>query len=291
MEEPLEILLLEDGDSHSSFRTQNVPGSTARRVLIDRGEALILRVSLASVTHGDFSSSSRSNDGASLLVFEFRFLSMNPARRFKSARVELRFEDASGNVRNRPEVWAIAPEGKVAVNRTTTTKDVEHQAAAGLTAGGLLSGAVGAEVGYVWEASQTVEKVHATTLAGTKRLTEKFGGDNSVVWKLEEDEVKKDGLPSFLRTAVLLRRRDDLPFRFAIDAEYKMDFAGRVQTLFGGQRPDPVDPVQLDIDGKADLEDLGIETLDGDAVDLTNMKEMDISKHADVVMATLVTTP
>ena len=286
MDEPFEILLHEDPQNNSAFRTQNAPGETARRVLIDRGEALILRASLLSITHGDFSPSS--DHGASLLVFEFQFLSMNAARRFKSARVEIRFEDASGNVGNRPEVWAIAPKGKLAINRTTSKKDVRHQANVGLNAGGLLSGVVGGEVGYVWEASQTVEKTHATTLTGTARLTEKFGRDNSVVWELQEDGTKKDGLPSFLRTAVLLRRKDDVPFRFVMDAKYEMDFAGKMQTLFGRKRADPVDFVQIETDGKMDLDGLGIEHLDEET---TNMKEMDISKHADVVMASLLTTP
>ncbi|KAK0648273.1 hypothetical protein B0T16DRAFT_407953 [Cercophora newfieldiana] len=284
--EPVDIVLFEEGDTRaeSGYRTKNAPGDVARNVLIDRGESLVLRASLASVTNGDFTPE---KDAASLLVFEFNFLSMNSGRRFKKAAITLTFDDASGDLRNRPEVWAIAPQGKIAINKTTTTKDVKQGFNAGVSAG--FSGASG-ELGYVWEASQVQEKVHATTLSGTKRLIgSDFGKDNSALWTIEEDAVTKAGLPSFLRAAVLLRRRDDVPFQFTICVEYDTDLKGVFKRLIGQEKPDPVDPVQLD--SETDLDELGIATLGEGKVDRSNMKEMDIAKQADVVLATLLTVP
>jgi len=278
--EPVDILLLEEGDPNSGFRTKNAPGDAARRVLVDRGEALILRATLVGVTHGDFQPD---GDAATLLIFEFNFISMNQLRRFTNVQITLTFNDESENVKNRPEVFEIAPKGKFAINKATSTKDVKHSVNTSLN--GNVAG-VGGQLGYVWEMSQVKEKEHATTLAGVPRLFAKWGKDNGVIWNLEEDPKKKDGVPSFLRAAVLLRRKADVPFSFTIDVESGVDLGGKFRRLLGKEKPEPVDPVQLD--ENTDLDELGINGLDPATTDLNNMKEMDIAKHANVVLATLL---
>jgi hypothetical protein len=286
--QPVDIVLFEEGDprGESGYRTKNAPGQVARNVLIDRGESLVLRASLASVTHGDFSPNH--DDGASLLVFEFRFLS-NSGRRFKKATITLVFDDASGDLRNRPEVHAIAPpEGKIAINKATSTKDVKHQFNAGLNVG--VTGG-GGELGYAWEASQVKETTHATTLTGFKRRDGDWGAPNMARWIIEEDHVARDGIPTFLRAAVLLRRRDDVPFKFTIGVEYDTDLKGVFKRLIGQEKPDPVDPVQLGGETARELDDLRIATLDPKLVDLSNMKDMDIAKQSEVVLATLLSLP
>jgi hypothetical protein len=283
MSAPIDVFLLEEGDSNSGFRTKNAPGDEARRVLVDRGQSMVLRAALVSVTHGDFTPD---KDAASLLIFEFNFLARG-GRRFTSADITLTFHDESGNVKNRPEVWAIAPEGHHSINKTVSVKDVKQGFNAGLSGG---AAGVGAELGYVWETNQTKSTEHATTLKGVKRLLEvDWGRDNSVVWSLEEDHKKKQGIPSFLRAAVLLRRRDDVPFSFTIAVDSGADAGGKFRRLLGREKPDTVDPVQLD--EQTDLEDLGIATLNPDTVDLTTMKDLDLAKHADVVLATPLDLP
>jgi len=283
--EPYEILLLEEGDPNSGFRTKNAPGDQARSVLIDHGDALILRATLASVTHGDFTTD---GDAATLLIFEFNFTSMKSSRRFTSGKVTLRFEDASGNVKNRPVVERIAPAGTFAINKTMSTRDVHQAFNAGVQGG---AAGITSELGYVWETSKVEEIEHATRLVGTKRLLADFGKDDTVIWGLEEDTKKKQGIPSFLRAAVLLRRRDDVPFRFTIAVETELDFGGRLRRLLGLEKPDPVDPVELD--KGTDLEELGLASLDPNAagIDLANMRNMDIGKKADIVIATLIEVP
>jgi len=133
------------------------------------------------------------------------------------------------------------------------------------------------------------ETQHATTLVGVKRLFADGGKDNSVIWNLEEDQVNKQGIPSFLRAAVLLRRRDDVPFCFTIAVETGVDFGGQVRRLLGLEKRDPVDPVELD--NETDLEELSITSLDPATVDVKNMRVMDIGKHADVVLTTLLQVP
>ncbi|KAI1825478.1 hypothetical protein F4861DRAFT_501268 [Xylaria intraflava] len=281
--EPIEILLFEGGDPSSGFRTKNAEGDKARGVLIDRGDVLALRARLASVTHGDYAPD---GDAATLLVFEFNFLSMKQSRRFKAAKIILTFEDASGNLKNRPEVVTIAPAGKFFINKAVDVRDVKRSANVSLNGS---VGGVGGSVGYVWDISQTKETDHATTLVGTKRLFADWGKDDGVIWNLEEDSFTKAGIPSFLRAAVLLRRRDDVPFRFTIQVETDVDFEGKFRRMLGLEKPKVVDPVELD--NNTDLENLGIASLDPKTagVDLENMGGMDIARNADVVLASLLT--
>ncbi|KAL6832279.1 hypothetical protein V8C40DRAFT_234573 [Trichoderma camerunense] len=281
--DPVDILLLEE-DPDSGFRTKNVPGETARSVLIDRGEALVLRAALVNVTHGSFTPD---KDAASLLIFHFSFIAANSSHRFTSAQIKLVFNDESGDDRNRPEVFAIAPQGKFAINKAVSTKDVKQSLTASLK--GEFTG-VGGELGYVWETTQVQSTEHATTLTGSKRLLETgWGKDNSAVWTLAEDSKLKQGIPSFLRTAVLLRRRDEVPFSFNITVNTDVDIGSKLRQLIGRERPDPIDPVQLA--ESTDLDKLGITSLNPEVVDLTNMKQLDLEKHAKIVVATLLDVP
>jgi len=142
--ESRDILLLEEGDPNSGFRTKNGPGEKARSVLIDRGDALVLRAALVSITHGDFTAD---GDPATLLVFEFTFMTMKASRRFTSGKIILTFDDASGNVKNRPEVVSISPAGSFAINKTTSTRDVKQSAHATLKARSPASAAISATSG------------------------------------------------------------------------------------------------------------------------------------------------
>lgn len=162
--EPIEIILYEEGDPDSGLRTKNAEGDKARSVPIDRGDVLALRARLASVTHGDYTPDS---DAATMLVFEFNFLSIKQSRRLKAAKISLIFEDASGNLRNRPEVVTVAPAGKFLINKTTDKCNVNQSVNTSLD--GSITG-VGGSIGYIWDMSRTEETDHATSLVGMKRL-------------------------------------------------------------------------------------------------------------------------
>lgn len=282
--EPMEIVLVEEGDRTSSLRTKNAAGESARSMLIDRGNSLILQAALVSVTHGDFTAD---GDAASLLIFEFTFIGRG-SRRFTSGHITLVFDDASGDARNRPVVWAISPSGNTAINKTVSKKDVSQGFNASVNAE--FAGA-GAGLGYTWEASEVKENEHCAKMVGLKRVFADGGKTNGVIWILEEDKQKKGGIPSFMRTGVLLRRRDDVPFRFTISVETEVDFGGKMRRLFGFEKPEPVDPVELDED--TDLDALGIVSLNPNTpdLDLENMKDMDVGKHSNVVLATLLNIP
>jgi hypothetical protein len=282
--EEVEVLLLPEGDGGSGFRTKNEPGEKFRKGLVDRGEALVTKAAVVNITHGTLTA--EDEELATLLVFEFRFMSMKSSRRFIRATVTLTFEDADGSPKLDPEVYRIAPEGSLSLNKTTSVKNVKHSANAGFNAG--FSGASG-NAGYVWEMEEAKSRDHYTRLLGIKKLLGRtYGKENSVVWTLEENDERKDGIPSFLRAAVLLRREDDVPFRFTIKVRTDVDFVSEIKSLFGIEKPDPVDPV--DINPDVNPKDLRVETLNPAKVDLTNMRDLNLKDQADVVVTTLMQT-
>lgn len=279
------IILSEEGEQNSGFRTKNVPGDKARAVLIDQGNALIAKAVLVNATHGDFT---EGGDAATLLIFEFTFISMKPSsHRFTSGKIILTLDDDSGNTRNRPEVVKISPTGTFAINKTTSIRDVKHTVTTSIKPEAMTAAA--GELGYAWEATEVKETKHATALIGIKRLLGDYGKDNCVIWSLEEDSFEKQGIPSFLRTAVIVRRRDDVPFRFSIRVETGVDSGGKLRRFLGMEKADPVDPVELD--DETDLDELGITSLESTTFDSKNMQQMDIGKYADVMIASLLSIP
>jgi len=282
--EEIEVLLLPQGDGGSGFRTKNEPGQTFRKGLVDRGEALITKAGIVNVTHGTLTA--EDEDLATLLIFEFRFVSMKSSPRFIRATITLTFEDANGSPKLDPEVERIVPEGSFSLNKTTSVKNIKHSANAGFNAG--IGGASG-NAGYVWEMEEAKSRDHYTRLSGVRKLLGRtYGRDNSVIWSMEENDERKDGIPSFLRAAVLLRREDDVPFRFTIKVRTDVDFVSEIKSLFGMEKPDPVDPV--DINPDVDPKDLRVGTLDPMKVDLTNMNALNLMEQADVVVTTLIQT-
>ncbi|RKL35154.1 hypothetical protein BFJ70_g8012 [Fusarium oxysporum] len=283
--EPLRIPLFEEGEDGASLRTRNADGQKARSVLIDRGNSLILQAVLTNVTHGDFT---EGGDGASLLIFEFTFIGKGD-RRFTDAQITITFEDEKQVTINCPSVTMISPSGKFALNKKTSTRDIHQGFNASLGGGpGIVSG----ELGYIWERSEIKEDRHATTLVGLKRCLGASGGKyNSVTWMLEEDTETREGIPSFLRGGVLLRRRTDDPFQFTIEVKTDVDLGGKLRRFIGLEKPDPVEPVVLG--DETDLDALGIGSLNPDieGLDLQNMGSMDVAQHAHVILATLLNVP
>ncbi|KAF2874323.1 hypothetical protein BDV95DRAFT_616844 [Massariosphaeria phaeospora] len=104
--------------------------------------------------------------------------------------------------------------------------------------------------------------------------------DNKVTWRLEENGDKKNGIPTFLRAAVLLRRIDDVPFSLTVEVRTQVDFLTKLEMLFGKEKPDPIDPVQ--IGPELDLEDTNPDKVDIDQASRMKMETLDLSRQAKV---------
>lgn len=267
------INLERTGDAGSSFRTQNMPGQLQRQNMVDRGSNSDFTVQgdLIKVIHGQFSPDGKP---ATLIVAEFRFLCADNSRRFREATIELQFAeslDPKSKGFDDPEVVIIAPTGNNSLNPTqeawTTTRTSSASAETGMDfakLGGSLS----------WEISKSFEKEYRAIVNGAVRLEGRnYGMKNQARWNLLENASRCDGIPSLLRTAILLKRKDNTDFLATIKIKAKVDILhslhSKFQNLLGTTPKD--DPVFFD----PDLPPVG-EIPEG--LDLDNLSGYDLTK-------------
>ncbi|PQE04948.1 ankyrin-3 protein [Rutstroemia sp. NJR-2017a BBW] len=186
-----------------------------------------------------------------------------------------------------PVVHAISPDGQWALNKTDRVQNVKWGANAGLKAG---VAPVDLEAGLRWEVEEVKSRNFSTALTGSKRIMRRgFNGEeNTVIWTLEENGDKADGLPTFMRAAVLLRRPYDVPFTFTVKVKTDVDFVGEVKTLFGMERKDPIDPAEIDPGKFPKAARSTVKSLDPKVHNLKEMDNLDLKEVADVEIVTLL---
>lgn len=294
------VFLLPEGNAGSSLRSKNFDNEDFRRVLLNHGnhgESLIARATIVEVATGSLTSE---GDPATLLVIEFRFVSLNNSRRFTAARITLKFSDAKSRTNLDPEVYRIHPEDVTLLDKITISKDTE-QSLSGSINGGIP--VAGGSVGYTWKVTQLKDHEHSARLTGVKyNLRESLSGDdNAAIWSLEEHTSKKNGIPNFLRTAVILRRKADDPFRVELSVETDVNLRSKLSTMFGSAKTEPIDPVNIDPDlakvHSLDLQEDAAEA-EGEKVNgenpntsvpiLKNMSKLKLGDYAGVEFATLI---
>ncbi|KAE9371782.1 hypothetical protein N431DRAFT_426390 [Stipitochalara longipes BDJ] len=264
-----DISLSEKGDDGSSFRTENDPSAPYQRSnYIERKGAIDIRCSCLDVIHGQFSS--ESGMFATLIVLQFRFDARKRARRFQSADIELEFKGMKPG-ESGPEVSAIAPVGKMSLVPTTQTEEVSRKAGLQLGAAAPIGG-ITATGSVGWKKCVIRDTSDDTTVIGSIDLKGRnWGPSNCASWTLLENETAKTGVPSSLRTAILLKRKDEKPFQCVVKVDAVLDAKSRIERMFGGKGRDPKDdPVLFDPEieptnklRKYDLEELGAFDLEG----------------------------
>ncbi|MCJ1392422.1 hypothetical protein MMC18_005289 [Xylographa bjoerkii] len=261
------------GDEGSSFRMQNAPGEQNPANLIDRGSTLNVKGTLVEVLHGKLTP-----DGvpATLLVLEFHFVSNPKSRGFRQSTMTLQFADAGGNSRRDPEVHRIAPHGAFSMNKTASSQQISLSAHASVQAGLMM---VGGGAGFKWESTEMLDDEDRPSLMGNIRVVGRsWGAADAAIWSMTENSRKKDAIPTFLRTAVLLARKADVPFKFTIDITAKMDLASSYASLL--HKKPVVDPVEFDPKTPSRLGD------NARQVDLEDMKGLDLRSYGDVLFST-----
>lgn len=164
------------------------------------------------------------------------------------------------------------------MNKTSSVKNITDTAVEQL--GGKAS-AFSANTGLEWEIRERKLGDDATArLFAAKRPSKEFYPDDHAVWSISEAMRKKDGIPTFLRTAMLLRRKTDAPFSLLIEVVSGVDFMllePKYQALFGQKKLDLVQATG--IKAKVGPQSVRMETLDPIKVDITNMSKLDLSKY------------
>jgi hypothetical protein len=239
------IDLFPEGDSTSyhskpSFRD----GFESQRGYITEHRADIqVQAKLVLALHGTLSPD---GDPASLIVTDFYF-DAPKNRQFKSIQISYKFK--GGNPSNSgPELVEISPKGYTSIIRPTRKFEAlklpeRHSAQA-------------SEVrGWAWERVSAVESSgeERTVLAGTMRLEGRdFGGKDTARWMIQGSGVEQSGIPTFLRTAIRLKRDPDnarKPFHATIEitadaGSVSRMMLDRVDRLFG--RTELGEPIEFD---------------------------------------------
>lgn len=222
-----------------------------------------IRCTCLDVIHGLFSP-----DGvfATLIVLQFRFDVRKRARRFKRVDISLEFGGMQPGDEG-PEVFSIAPNGNLALAPVIQHEDIRRNAniqlGAAAPVGGLTAtGTVG------WEKSISRDTTYQTRIVGSIDLKgRKWGKSNCASWTLLENKMTETGVPTAMRTAILLKRKDENPFQCVVKIDADVDLRtslGRTLRVFGGKGRTPRDdPVLFDpeIDPTNNLREYDIERL------------------------------
>lgn len=240
-----DIGLFRGGDP-SSYRTQNDPLEPLQRsnVIERRSAAIDIRCSCVDVIHGLISSGSE--EFATLILLEFGFDTRKRARRIQSVDVKLEFKGMKPGDRG-PEVYKIAPLKTIKLVPTVHHKDIKQNASIQL-GGAAPVGGVTATGTLGWEKTTSSDIKDHTTITGSIDLRNRtYGKYNSASWTLLENQTAKTGVPSWMRTAVLLKRKDEMPFQCVVEIDAEVDIKSTIERVFGGKGREPKDdPVLFD---------------------------------------------
>lgn len=237
-----DIGLSPTGDAYSAFHTQNDPSNPyQRKNWAERKGDIDVRCSCLDVAHGTF----LQDDGefCTLLVLELRFDSRKQSRRIEMADMKLRFSSCRDNDPD-PEVYAIAPEGRLLLQQTSQSEEVVKGGGLHFGAGGAMSGP-DASGEMKWEKKTDRDTNDATTVVGsidTRGRT--WGNPNCASWTLLENATTKTGVPAAMRVAIKLKRKTKEKFQCTFTIDAKVDWKSSIHSMFASTPAD--DPVLFD---------------------------------------------
>ena len=184
----------------SSFEIHgtNLGGGEQSTHLIDKdigGDALLVQSELATAAHGTLTPSGAP---ATLAVFQFAFAPRAAGTRFKEVSVTLTFSAG--------EVQRVAPTGMCAVQRSEKQRETSHALSPNIAA---TFGPASMSAGYTWTLMES-ETIEASGRLGgyVRHLGQHRSAKraNTALWEMHENGDRKSGIPTFVQTAVLLKR-------------------------------------------------------------------------------------
>ncbi|KAK1252168.1 hypothetical protein MKX08_003355 [Trichoderma sp. CBMAI-0020] len=237
--------LIPEGDA-GSFHLPNAPGEGFRRVLArtpNESSPLYMRVRISEIHHGKMTYEGDHHQ-ATLIVFEFQFLSRLHARRYQKASMTVEFQDTE-NAKRDPVVINLAPNRMHWLNKTIYKRTVQYGASLGVTGGvSIASG----EANLHWDVEEEKPQKYKATLTGSPGCSKgKTGDENAVTWVMEENKGENDGIPSFLQTAVLLKRNHNRPFTIKLRVRSEVDTTSAIRRfiLHQGDKDKGIDLVTV----------------------------------------------
>jgi hypothetical protein len=212
-----------------------------------KGPAVVYGYRHATI-HGHFSDREDEVQAGSLIILDWQFLPRDPKKRFKFVRINVVFAGPDGcKVWEEPAVYQMAPRGTHALLKTTYTED--EKKGLELSFGAEFGGSVGLKVPYELSTSTVMaDKIrisgqpYLNFSPGTERDPDRL---NAVEWNFFENESQKSGLPTYVRTAILLSRETDDEFTATFTIRAKVgaltDFGTNLKKVLGRKEED--DPI------------------------------------------------
>lgn len=175
-----------------------------------------------------------------LVIFEWSTERLQLNKRFREVTIEVSFaahgtrreaEPEAQRLRTRgvgkthwdPEVVAIAPDGTSWYHRTTHQVTEKSQLELDLVVS--FGQYVNAGPKYYWERGDCTEVTDAIQVSGNRvAVGSGHNRPNAARWVMLENASQRSGVPAFLRTAVLLKRRpkDDGQFLGTVNVSYRV---------------------------------------------------------------------
>lgn len=195
----------------------------------------MVQISLAAVVHGTLTPNGQS---ASLIITDFRVKSYHKSSRLKSLMIDYTFEGS-----DRPVVVDISPSDNKIIARTPEPWDPPDLSATKLEVGETEQ-TISSIVGNKFDLSKPSykDKDNAILSGYIESHGGSYGKPNSARWVLNESKAQKNGIPTFLRTVILLERKGSAPksdiratikINGSIDSHYDSTSLHHVQQLFG----------------------------------------------------------
>lgn len=219
-----DIEFIESGAQESGYRTRNNPDQPYERKLLVWRKGLFQAKALA-VIHGRLRQGSEQR--ATLLIYDLD-IAPDPCHRVTYVSVLLRFKSH--------EVVNWAPR-----NRWIFQKSSQNEAQVkGYDLKGGFS-QCGGEITGSFKNQRMVESTTTDAAMMDSELRWREGRYNTGVrWFIRENETTKSGMPSRVRTALLLKREDDAEFSCAVDVKLKTSFQSRFHEYVSREEDEPV---------------------------------------------------
>ncbi|EXK82515.1 hypothetical protein FOQG_13087 [Fusarium oxysporum f. sp. raphani 54005] len=196
--------------------------------------------------HGSFVDSQDQSQDGSLIILDWHFLPRDPSKRFKFVRINAVFQGPEGcSAWDEPAVYNMAPKGSFALCKTDFTEERKRDLEASL--GAEFGGSASLKAIYGLSSSTTIgDKIRIT---GQSYLDYSTGGErdpdkcNAIEWNFFENESQRSGLPTYVRTAILLSRETDDEFTATFTIRAKVGFFTDMESKLKrvlGHKDDPI---------------------------------------------------
>ncbi|KAF4467896.1 hypothetical protein FALBO_5226 [Fusarium albosuccineum] len=198
--------------------------------------------------HGSFVDREDERQDGSLIILDWHFLPRDPGKRFKFVRINVVFNGPQGcSPRDEPAIYQMAPRGSFALLKTTYTEERKKglEASFGAQFGG------SADLKGAYELSKSTTMADKIRISGKPYLDYSTGPErdpdrlNAIEWTFYENESQRSGLPTYVRTAILLSRETDDEFTATFTIRAKVgkltDMETKLRKVLG--RKDEDDPI------------------------------------------------